>query len=226
LDANATATGLTPGGTYFVRVWDYAGGTGIYNITSNSGTPPANDDCANAASVTVNAAPIAGTNYCSTIEPGDWNDCESITENNVWFSFTTTADGDIVVNFTSVDCFGSGAGLDVPIFVCTCSSFASYGGNSVAAGSSGNIASFYGAAGTYYVMVDGNNSGGATSLCEFDIDVDFTGCPANAGTNTSPALISTCANVDVNPTATGTTNTNIGADPCIGWGFWVISDPL
>jgi len=36
LDANATATGLTPGEKYWVRVWDNAGGTGTYNITSNS----------------------------------------------------------------------------------------------------------------------------------------------------------------------------------------------
>jgi hypothetical protein len=226
LDANATASGLTPGGTYYVRVWDYFGGTGVYNITSNGGTPPANDDCSNAQGLTMNAAPVGGTNYCSTIEAGDWNDCESNTENNVWYSFTTTADGDIVVNFTSVDCFGSGAGVDVTVFAGNCASFSSYGCTSVAAGSAGSIPSFYGPAGTYYVMVDGNNSGGATALCEFNIDVDFTGCPANAGTNTSPALIETCANVDFNPTATGTTNSNLGSDPCIGWGYWVVSDPL
>jgi hypothetical protein len=76
LDANATATGLTPGATYWVRVWDYNGGTGTYTITSNGGTPPGNDLCSGAASLTPNAAPIGGTNYCATVSSGDYNDCE------------------------------------------------------------------------------------------------------------------------------------------------------
>jgi hypothetical protein len=226
LDANATATGLTPGATYWVRVWDYAGGTGTYEITSNNGTPPANDNCVGAQGLTLNGAPVGGTNYCSTVETSDWNDCENNTENNVWYSFTTTADGDITVNFGSIDCFGSGQGIDVSVFYGNCASFASYGCTAVNAGSTGSIPQFYGPAGTYYVMVDGNNSGGTTALCTFNVDVDFVGCPANAGTNTSPALITVCAGTDYNPTATGTTNTNIGANPCIGWGFWVADDPL
>ncbi len=227
LDAYINQTGLTPGGTYYVRIWDYFGGTGTYEVTTNGGTPPANDDCSAAAGLTVNAAPVTGTNYCATVETTDWDDCETNTENNVWYSFTTTVDGDITVNFTSVACFGSGAGVDVSVFYGNCASFASYGCSSVAASSTGSIPTFTGPAGTYYVMVDGDNSGGATSLCDFDVDVDFVGCTADAGTNTSAATINHCAGGDVTTvSATGTVDTYLGADPCIGWGYWVESDPL
>jgi gliding motility-associated-like protein len=226
LDANATATGLTPGQTYWVRVWDYNGGTGTYSITSNDGTPPANDLCSAAESLTLNAVPISGTTYCATVSVGDYNDCENLTENNVWYSFTTTVQGEITVNFSSIDCFGSGQGIDVSVFYGDCSSAVSYGCTAVNAGNTGSISTFTGPAGTYFVMVDGNNSGGTTALCEFDVDVDFVGCTADAGTNTSPALITVCAGDTYNPTATGTTNTNAGSDPCIGWGFWVANDPL
>lgn len=227
LDAYINQTGLTPGATYWVRIWDYNGGTGTYEVTTNEGTPPANDNCASATGLTLNAAGISGTTYCATVETSDWNDCESNTENNVWYSFTTSVDGDITVNVTSVDCFGSGAGVDVTVFAGNCGSFSSYGCAPVAAGGSGSIPQFNGPAGTYYVMIDGDNSGGATALCDFDVDVDFVGCTADAGTNTSPALINNCFGTDVTTvSATGTSNTYLGADPCIGWGYWVASDPL
>lgn len=227
LDAYINQTGLTPGGTYYIRIWDYNGGTGTYEVTTNGGTPPANDDCSSATGLTVNGSAISGTNYCATVETSDWDDCEANTENNVWYSFTTSSDGDITVNFTAVDCFGSGAGVDVSVFYGNCSSFSSYGCTSIASSSSGSITQFTGPAGTYYVMVDGDNSGGATALCDFDIDVDFVGCTADAGTNTSPALINNCAGGDVTTvSATGTVNTYLGSDPCIGWGYWVESDPL
>ncbi|MCB9188359.1 MAG: gliding motility-associated C-terminal domain-containing protein [Flavobacteriales bacterium] len=227
LDAYINQTGLTPGGTYYVRVWDYNGGTGTYEVTTNGGTPPANDNCSAATGLTVNTAPVSGTNYCATVETSDWNDCESNTENNVWYSFTTTVEGDITVNFTAIDCFGSGIGIDFTLFSGTCGSLGSYDCSSVSASSTGSISVTTAPAGTYFVMVDGDNSGGATSLCDFDIDVDFTGCTADAGTNTSPALITNCAGSDVTTvSATGTVNTYLGADPCIGWGFWVESDPL
>jgi gliding motility-associated-like protein len=226
LDANATATGLTPGATYWVRVWDYNGGTGTYTITSNGGTPPSNDLCSGATSLTPNAAPIGGTNYCATVSSGDWNDCENLTENNVWYSFTIAQQGDITVNFSSIACFGSGQGIDVSVFYGNCSSFSSYGCTSVNAGATGSIPTFTGPAGTYYVMVDGNNSGGTTALCTFNVDVDVVGCPADAGTNTSPALITACAGTNYNASATGTVDTNLGSNPCIGWGYWVASDPL
>ncbi|TXB63543.1 hypothetical protein FRY74_12710, partial [Vicingus serpentipes] len=226
LDALATASGLTPGETVWIRVWDYNGGTGTYTIAASGGTPPANDDC-------VLAEPLAdgvsesGTTYCATAEIGDYNDCELNTENNVWYTFTTTSDGDITVSIDAVDCFGSGAGVDVSVFYGTCAtSFASYGCTAISAGGSGSVPTFTGPAGTYYVMVDGDNSGGATALCDFDIVYDFVGCNADAGTNITAPVINACAGVDVNVETLLPVNTSLGSDPCIGWGFWVKDDPL
>jgi hypothetical protein len=226
LDANATATGLTPGATYWVRVWDYNGGTGTYTVTTNGGTPPANDACVNATGLTLNAPVIGGTNYCATVAVGDWNDCESNTENNVWYSFTTPSEGQITVNFGSIACFGSGQGIDVSVFTGNCGAFSTYGCTSVNAGSTGSIATFTGPAGTYYVMVDGNNSGGATALCTFNVDVDFVGCPAEAGTVSPATPITVCAGTNFTLSTAGSVNTNLGTNPCIGWGYWVASDPL
>ena len=223
LDALATASGLTPGTTVWIRVWDYSGGTGTYTTTASGGTPPANDDCAGTESLTVNAASVSGTTYCATVEGGDPADCELSTENNVWYTFTTASDGDVTVNFTSVDCFGSGAGIDVTLMDGTCAALVgSYGCTAVGAGGIGSLGSYNLPAGTYTVMVDGQ----VAALCDFDVDVDFVGCSADAGTNTTPAVINSCFGVEVNVSTVGSVNTNVGADPCIGWGFWVMDDPF
>jgi hypothetical protein len=193
LDANINLTGLTAGQTLFIRVWDYAGGTGTYEVTSTGGTPPANDDCAGATGLTLNNAPINGTTYCATVETTDWNDCESNTENNVWYSFTTPSNGDITVNLTAIACFGSGAGVDVSVFAGNCSAFTTNGCLAMSSGGSGSVPTFTGPAGTYYVMIDGDNDGSATALCDFDVDVDFTADPCAAGGSGTP-INDDCAN--------------------------------
>ncbi|MBX2960809.1 MAG: hypothetical protein KF732_12735, partial [Flavobacteriales bacterium] len=172
LDALATATGLTPGATVWIRVWDYNGGTGTYTTTATGGTPPANDNCAAAQNLTVNAAPVAGTDYCATVETSDWQDCEGNTESNVWYSFTIPTSGQTTVNITNISCFGSGNGVDVTIMTGNCAAFSSV--ICQQAISSNSAINFTGVGGTtYYVMVDGDNAGGANSLCNFNIDVDL-----------------------------------------------------
>jgi len=63
LDALASATGLAPGSTVWIRVWEYTGLSGAsatYEIASSGGVPPVNDDCASPTNLTLNAAPING----------------------------------------------------------------------------------------------------------------------------------------------------------------------
>ncbi len=184
LDALVTASGLPPGEVVWIRVWDYTGLTSAsatYTIAPSGGTPPANDDCASPEALVLNAAVVPGSGYCSTVEVGDWNDCEANTEGNVWYSFTLPSDGVVDVNITGVACFGSGNGVDVSVFSGTCAAFTSLD-CSVSVTSTDQI-TFSGLAGvTYTVMIDGDNSGGANSLCDFDIDVDFLSTVPECGT--------------------------------------------
>jgi len=230
LDAHSTASGLTPGATVWIRVWDYNGGTGQYQVTTNGGTPPVNNLCAAATGLTANAAPIAGTNYCATVSAGDPTDCqEAQTNNNVWYSFVVpTAPSTVTVNYTAVSCFGSGAGITAGVYSGTCGSFSNLVCRAVSDGSGGSSTFTAATAGTYYVMIDGDYSGGATSLCNFNVDVDIVGCAAYAGVNNEPATQNICANTNYTLTVAGNTytNTNVGANPCLGWGFWLKSDPL
>ncbi|MCB0380078.1 MAG: hypothetical protein KDD24_02395, partial [Flavobacteriales bacterium] len=172
LDALASATGLTPGATVWIRVWDYNGGTGTYTIAPSGGTPPVNDNCATPTNLTVNAAPIGGTDYCATVAATDWLDCEGNTEGNVWYTFTLSGTGQTTVNITNISCFGSGNGVDVTVMTGNCAAFTSV--ICQQAISSNSAINFAGVSGTtYYIMVDGDNAGGANSLCTFNIDVDL-----------------------------------------------------
>jgi hypothetical protein len=196
LDAYATASGLTPGSTVWIRVWDYNGGTGTYTTTSTGGTPPANDNCASPQNLTVNAAPVPGTDYCATIETSDWQDCEGNTEGNVWYSFTIPTSGQTTVNITNISCFGSGNGVDVTIMTGNCAAFSSV--ICQQAISSNSAINFTGIGGTtYYIMVDGDNAGGANSLCDFDIDVDVAA--PFCGTVDYHAEINTSPYTQINP---------------------------
>lgn len=91
--------GLTPGNTYFLRLWQYGGGTGNFDVCLTeavvAGTP-ANDDCAGAFPVTVNPDALcgsvtAGTVQGATASPQGTVDCFGTENDDVWFSFVATS---------------------------------------------------------------------------------------------------------------------------------------
>lgn len=92
-------TGLTAGNTYYIRLWDYGGGTGNFDICLTEGvvvSAPANDDCAGAFPVTVNpdqacGSTTAGTVLGATASTQSTTDCFGTENDDVWFSFTATA---------------------------------------------------------------------------------------------------------------------------------------
>ena len=93
-------TGLTPGTTYYVRVWGYGGATGTFNICAFSPIPPTNDNPCGATALTLgtsctfstynstNATATAGipTPGCGTYSGGD-----------VWFSFVAPSSGLVTI---------------------------------------------------------------------------------------------------------------------------------
>ncbi|WP_449387984.1 choice-of-anchor J domain-containing protein [Chryseobacterium lineare] len=96
---SSTLTGLTPGQTYYVRVYTFSGAG--YNTSFNIciGTPPpppANDDCAGAVTLTVNpdlvcVATTSGTTQSATPSTETAPTCGATgTNDDVWFKFTAT----------------------------------------------------------------------------------------------------------------------------------------
>ena len=91
--------GLAPGSTIYIRVWEYGGNaTGNFNIcVTVPGPPPANDDCANAVSLTP-----ASTTTCTGTVTGNTNGAlpsaapaptcsPNGVNDDVWYSFVATS---------------------------------------------------------------------------------------------------------------------------------------
>lgn len=93
-------TGLTPGQTYYVRVWGYGGATGTFNICAFAPIPPTNDDPCGAISLTLGSS-CTLTTYNSTDAtatsgipvPG----CSTYSGGDVWFSFVAPATGAVTI---------------------------------------------------------------------------------------------------------------------------------
>jgi hypothetical protein len=97
-----SAANLTSGNTYLIIVDGYQGNTGSFELCINSyqatGTVP-NDLCSGATYLCPNNRYFSTTNGATSIdgvEPrantntsGEW-DCNSVVDNSVWFTFTTT----------------------------------------------------------------------------------------------------------------------------------------
>ncbi|MEJ5105463.1 T9SS type A sorting domain-containing protein [Chryseobacterium sp. MYb328] len=106
---NTTLRGLTPGDTYYVRVYDSnANGTTVYADSFNIcvGTlppPPANDECVNAIPLTVSNTdafvnPVNGSLLGATPSIGAPACSSFVTEFNgdIWYSFTASASMQLV----------------------------------------------------------------------------------------------------------------------------------
>ncbi len=107
----ANLTGLTLGAVYTVRVYTYTstpGQTSSFNIcVGTPPPPPANDECANAVALTVNANYDCGSVTLGTITSAtasaDVNACGGTDDDDVWYTFTATSTAHRVslINFTS-----------------------------------------------------------------------------------------------------------------------------
>lgn len=105
----ATLSGLTPGQTYYIRVYTYSG-TG-YNASFNIciGTPPpANDNCSSAVSLTVGGAfaqnVVISTNAgaTTTSDATAVHTCQTTGYKDVWYSVTVPASGSVTIETAAV----------------------------------------------------------------------------------------------------------------------------
>ncbi|MCW3078565.1 MAG: hypothetical protein JWO32_3174, partial [Bacteroidetes bacterium] len=116
---NLLVSGLTPGNTYFFRVYHYFAGSGSSAFTTcitNAPPAPANDACGGAVNLTVNSSCVntAGNSYGATQSMAP---CSGLGANDVWYSFTAnnytqtiqvtgSANMDAVVELFSGPCGG------------------------------------------------------------------------------------------------------------------------
>lgn len=86
--------GLTPGATYFIRVYSWANGTGqgTFTICVNTIVSPANDNCAGAAAATVNSGNTCTTSVSGTTIGATSSQigCAGNADDDVWYQFVAT----------------------------------------------------------------------------------------------------------------------------------------
>lgn len=95
----STVTGLTPGNTYYVRVFSLAAATGAtttFDLCVGTFPPaPANDDCFAAVTLTVNADLACGVKTSGTLQSatnsGEGDNGAGVPDDDVWYKFVATA---------------------------------------------------------------------------------------------------------------------------------------
>lgn len=120
-------TGQTPGATLWIRVWEWGGGTGTFDICAFEpvvAAPPANDDCSGAFPTTVNAGTCtsvtSGTVDGATASSQSATACNGTEDDDVWFSFVAPATGSVDVDLLNIA--GSTTDLYHSIWEGTCPS--------------------------------------------------------------------------------------------------------
>ena len=113
-------TGLTPTNTYYVQVYDFDGDQTANGFTICITTPPPNDSCNSAITLTPNATCIPtssttlGASYSGPVG------CTGTADDDVWFSFTATS-----TDHTIIASEGTINDIVFEIFVGTCGSLTS-----------------------------------------------------------------------------------------------------
>ncbi|HEX6170010.1 MAG TPA: hypothetical protein VFZ33_09965 [Chitinophagaceae bacterium] len=200
-NASLTYTSLTAGNTYYIRVYTQSNGSaGAFNICVTH-TPPANDDCSGAITLTSNTTCIntAGTLNDASASGSTLGCFAAGTYYDVWYSFVATTTTE-TITLSSL-----GANITNPqmqLYSGTCASL-----TSVACGTTSITQAGLTIGNTYYVRVANlnNNPSGAGGVAGFNICVTHTP-PANdecAGAITLTSNLS-CSN---------TSGTLVGATP-------------
>lgn len=210
----ATATGLTPGSVYYVRVYSTSSTYSTYsNFDICIVSTPANDDCLGALALNV-----SNTNSCSAATPGSTVAATASTEtaptcsatgtnDDVWYSFVATSTDHTVslsnTNTTTAAAVYSGSCGSLVLVSCAST-------NLVVTGLTVND--------TYYVRV---YSTSATANLNSTFDICIGVKPINDECNTAENLIAASTNT-CNPTpgsTVGATMSTQTAPTCSGTGI-------
>ena len=210
-NTSITATTLVTGNTYYIRVYTQNPNTGSFNICVTH-TPPTNDNCAGATSLTSNTTCIntAGTLNLATANVATPLGCFAAgTYYDVWYSFVAAHTTE-TITISSL-----GANISSPriqLYSGTCAGLT----NLSACGTTSITQAGLTIGTTYYVRVAnfGSNPSGAGSVADFNICVTHVP-PANDNCSGAITLTSGTSCVNTAGTLVGATYTTI---PTIGCG--------
>lgn len=206
---SGTVSGLTPGNTYYVRIYSWtstAGQNSTFDLCIGSPpSPPSNDNCGGSTPLTSSTGcnSVLGTIAGATASP-QTNACGGTADDDVWYSFVATSAG---ANITLSNVTGSTTDLYHSVYSGTCGSI----GTPIVC-SDPNTSAVTGLipGNTYYVRVyTYTSTGGQTS--QFSICVTETGAcgtPNNQDYCVAPALLTPGAgNFSSNTSGTYTSDT-------------------
>lgn len=193
---NQTLTGLTPGETYFIRVYTWSSTTGATTsfdvCVGTPPPPPANDDCSGAFSATVNAlgagcaSTTSGTVASASASTQSAASCGGTENDDVWFTFTATST-DMSIDLLNV--IGSTTDLYHSVWTGNCPALTLLAGT--CSDPNSQILSGLTIGTTYYIRVYSYTStAGQTS--SFDLCLQELGPCGSTGTNdycNSPATL-------------------------------------
>lgn len=223
-------SGLTPGQTYYVRVYTYSSiATANASFTICVGTPPAppaNDNCADAVNVTVNpdmncGTAVSGTTAGATSSGVALGTCTGVADDDVWYKFTATA-ANHTFRLNNIVSAGnaSSTSLYAQVFSGACGTLTSV--RCITSNSTFSLLSGLTPGQTYYVRVynSNTNSGGNFYSNSFDLCIgtlpaapsnDDCAGAVNLTVNPGPACSSPVAGSTLSATGSG-----LAATPCTG----------
>ncbi len=227
-------TGLTPGQTIYIRMWEYGNdNNGTFGICVTSPIPPTNDNCSGATTLTVNPTITCtiNTNGTTTGSTQSQAGCSGTADDDVWYQFTATdASHTITVTPNTL------SNAVFQVFSGSCGSLVSMACINTTTGTSNETTTLTGLTiGTTYtirVYSNANGSGqGTFSICVTTpcnpgngTGLSSMGCPTNVagglglnGVDPTPILncnASTCTTLEANYIQLGqTTNYTVQSIP-------------
>lgn len=101
-----TATGLTPGAFYYIRIWQFGSGTGTFSICLTIPTPlQPNTDCNNpdpiCSGTPINFTANTGAPSAQQTNPGNDYGCLATTPNPSWYYLEIANGGNLVIDVSA-----------------------------------------------------------------------------------------------------------------------------
>lgn len=223
-------TGLTPGDTYYVRVYTYSS-----TITANASfdicvstppAPPVNDECANAVALTINPDTNCGNVTSGTTSGGTSSGvalgaCTGTADDDVWYKFTATSTSHTyqLKNIVSVGTSAS-TSLYSQVFSGVCGTLTST--TCITSNTNFTLLSGLTVGQTYYVRIYNSNANSGASLYSNTFDICIGTLPAAPSNDECSGAVSltvnaglTCA-TPVAGTTLSATNSSVPVGTCTG----------